>query len=159
MVVPRPGMEPLHWEHSLNHCGPSGSPPIVSFIGVCAFHIFHYECIPFIVRKDMLQYFPLPFTLQSISVEQSVAARGTYLCLPILGRLLDQESEPGVPQPGSSDHCSGSPPSDSHSGWLCSVLTLTPSFLSSWLLGVGSLVSPWPFGLETKVDLPLVRAC
>ena len=62
-------------------------------------------------------------------------------------------------QPRSSDHCSGSLPSDSHSGWLCSVLTSTPSFLSSWLLGVGSLVSPRPFGLETKVDLPwCVRA-
>ena len=24
MVVPQSGMEPLYWEHSLNHCGPPG---------------------------------------------------------------------------------------------------------------------------------------
>ena len=88
-------------------------------------------------------------------MEQSVAAWGTCP-LPAYFR---QPPGPGklacsaAVWSGSSDCCSGSLPSDSHSGWLCSTLASTPSFLSSWLLGLGSFVLPWPFEMETKVDI------
>lgn len=69
----------------------------------------------------------------------------SVLCLPILGRLLDQESEPAVLQTESSpDRGSGPLPSDSHmtctlaGSGLC--WPQLPSTLRSWLLWVGSFV-------------------